>query len=353
MWPWRKRRSARVAYLGYVGFDNVGDEACYEAFQQLLEARVGNAQIERLASSGAQIDQDYDLVVLGGGTLLGYENQYARMACEALDHGLPLAVIGTGVHRWTFRRPRVANPEVCRRIVNEAIVAGVRGESSRQQLLAFGAEPKRISVCGDLALAWRMQQDDGEGERDDLFLNVAESRGELWGDQNRLHQEMVGVVRRATERGWTVRLVPFFREDTPVCERLSSELDRAGRSLVRFDAEPPTVDACFRLIRGSRLIVSHRLHGAVLGVLADRPTLAIAYRPKCVEFMESVGLDDSVLRSDEASASSVLSMVDRMLDPSVAKRHSARAQRFVADYQERITAIIDDALRISGIRPLH
>jgi colanic acid/amylovoran biosynthesis protein len=69
----------------------------------------------------------------------------------------------------------------------------------------------------------------------------------------------------------------------------------------------------------SELVVSTRMHLAILALLAKRPVIAIAYEFKTLELFRSIGLGDFVVKIEDASAEWLESRIDQLVaDPSLA-----------------------------------
>jgi polysaccharide pyruvyl transferase WcaK-like protein len=60
------------------------------------------------------------------------------------------------------------------------------------------------------------------------------------------------------------------------------------------------------------VFVGFKLHAVVLAYCARVPALMIEYRPKCRDFMESIGADEFVVRADQQTTELLLAKVEQL-----------------------------------------
>lgn len=75
---------------------------------------------------------------------------------------------------------------------------------------------------------------------------------------------------------------------------------------------PASVNELLELCAGADLLVTTRFHGAVFGVLAARPTLAICYQGKTREVLERAGLEAYTVALDEVTPERLRAAFDRL-----------------------------------------
>ena len=100
-------------YIGGIGDENLGDEAMLEAANRLLPEStlvpIGFPRQERrLAKMGLSGSRFYRSVILGGGTLIN-EYVWSEQVRTALEQGVPVWSLGTGVGSCGFGHPAQAN----------------------------------------------------------------------------------------------------------------------------------------------------------------------------------------------------------------------------------------------------
>jgi hypothetical protein len=284
-------RPPGIRYVGWVGKDNLGDEAMIEAARRLMSW----GEIEARGEAR-------DLLLLGGGTLIN-RNQYLRWLLERDSPRIERAVLGTGVANPGFWGVTEDTNEWLRWLGTCAYV-GVRGPRSAQTLIDWGYKGD-LEICGDTALALEPEGSyDGSGP---ILVAPAWTNGELWGGSDeKVFEELAGAVKVWRKAGHEVTLMSCHPSDDRPILMIKEMLGETG---VGYHAGYADVPETFELIASSSIVVGERLHACVLAAAAGRPFVAVEYRPKVRDFSESVAMDDYVIRSDELRASKLVELV--------------------------------------------
>lgn len=131
--------SLKVVLYGYYGVGELCDDFMADATKKTFE-ELSDRPIEWVAPNVKP-----DLVVLGGGSLLG-TNLYLEQFCNLVQHwDCPVAIFGTGardVERGDFL------PGL-RYLWQRASSISVRGETSRKRLEQWGLDTSKIESLGD------------------------------------------------------------------------------------------------------------------------------------------------------------------------------------------------------------
>jgi polysaccharide pyruvyl transferase WcaK-like protein len=96
-----------------------------------------------------------------------------------------------------------------------------------------------------------------------------------------------------------------------------------------LDGMPTTLLALYKLLKSSTMVISERLHGAIIAANLGTPWLLIGYKPKCYDFAESIGADDTVVEIDVVGS--------REFDDTVASQLAANG--LPASVVERIESL--------------
>ena len=162
----------RILYVGWVGFGNLGDDACRDLFIQSVhkaaaalgrETRVRTVTHQGI-SEQALLEFEPHLVVLGAGSL--FTPAYLEPLLLAQRHGIPTATWGTGIDKLPARHVEALlagknasrawigehAADLFRRAVAGCAWAGVRGPHTRRVLMAAGCPDPPLHVCGDPGL---------------------------------------------------------------------------------------------------------------------------------------------------------------------------------------------------------
>lgn len=320
-------------YIGWLGHGNFGDELLYESYKRLFP---GLQLVDCIRPHSLEISankllfrQNVKAAFLGGGTLIN--NPYYLRYCErALDSGLDLIIFGTGVSApnsiTEFGKTPVPE-EIQRRwvdVLDASKFVGVRGYHSQSLLTEQGFESS--VVVGDTALALC-----GESHKtsETIGINV----GMLGHSELGLEQYCAvieEVIADLLGKGRRVELVPLHRVDYGISTKLAGKFPGRPISIWKDYLD---LEKTVSRIAGFRLMISQRLHGAVVATGCGVPAVSLAYRAKCDDYMNSIGMDEYLVKPDELSGTAIMERVNR-IDANYAAIRSALLQR-TAEYRNR------------------
>ncbi len=306
----------RIAYLGWLGAGNLGDEGCYQLFRERVRSISTNIEcipITIRESQGALFahrpdvgtrareawrPESFDYVVLGGGSLLNADRYIEALAlAQAAD--VPTAIWGSGFDGLphdlvphlidgegapTGARDAAPVPHPCMPEVFRACrVAGVRGPVTAAWLRSNGCRSPAVSGDPGLLLCPRPRQ----ATPPPSHITV------IWGMSHRAthdgtpHEELTNKTAR-----WLNKISSQYRpvicamwsHDIPAARQLAEEVG-AGALFVQ---EPLALESFRALMSRTAWTLSYRLHGCIFSAACGTPFCSIAYRSKCYDFAHSV-----------------------------------------------------------------
>lgn len=305
-----------IRYLGWLGQRNLGDEAVHQALQHYLGPHELAWRPERIPGllDGRARKGSHSLTVLGGGTLIG--GRYVSDFAEESDASRR-AVFGSGVIDPTFPHSYRAGVEPLDRWIDamEGIaVLGVRGPHSQQILADRGVD---APVLGDPVAAfvqeechWRPASKETGVERV-LGVNVGQSAGGMFGSELDMLKHTADTVRSYVDRGWTIEYFVVWPEDLAVTKIFARDVNTRESTIHRI------YDRATDFLAASRHLdafVGVKLHAVALAACAGVPSASIAYQPKCLDFLASIGLERLAVRSDQMSRGELARVIDELVD---------------------------------------
>lgn len=334
---------ATVAYLGWHGLGNLGDDAIYDAVRGQLRGatfvdlpRLPHQLIYATVTAAMGLNRSLrrSSQVVGGGTLVG-RSQWRLL----VNRGLALTkdnasyAIGVGVEDPAFggRNSGSGRGELTRwaPILSKFRTVSVRGPRSAELLSDIGLD---VEVSGDPALLLPRPAVTAE----DGVIGVNLGFGDdLWGhDPTQLADEIAGAVKQLSSHGYRFVGILMNPEDRRWTEMALRGIPEAEMVL------PANPDAAARELARCSVAIVTRLHASVLASLSDTPVVSLEYQPKCRDFALAIDDERSLVRTDEVSSGAV---VDRVFDaignaPSIrSRKHTAVARlkrRLEGEYAE-------------------
>lgn len=321
-------RPLRIATVGFQGFGNVGDEAILTGIEALLEE--SGAEV-RVVFSGPRPDsisafsaarrivtrrhlptlaawrvlRDVDLLLLAGGGLLNDHwpwvvPRYVAWTLAARTAGARVAWVGVGVGpirrkllRWLARLGAMAASPVL-----------VRDEESRALLGRAG----RPQVIPDPSLFNQRPTSSPGVEVAVVVRAPVRRRAE---SERQLVASIVGLVARLEERGSAVVVLTMGGGDDEMLLAALREafIDRQ-RPVPRTEALGPTPAAALARLAACDAIVTVRLHGLLLGILAGVPVVPISYDAKVRLAAERLGISELTVPLHSVDPGTVLERLD-------------------------------------------
>lgn len=308
-----------IRYVGWTGRNNLGDEAMLKAFADLFSW----AEVKPDGNPG-------ELLVLGGGTLInrGYLRHLRPLDSPRVER----IVFGTGVANPSYWGEPREKPADWIDFLDSCLYVGLRGPISAEILADWGLSAD-FEIIGDPALALRpspVEKVDGR-----VIFCPAWARGLLWGESD---SEVISAfsrtIKKLRDTGHEVWALSAFPGDD---SHIIDMMREAGEPDLPYLAAHDDPRAALDLLASADLVVSERLHGAVLAAAAGTVPVMVEYRPKLRDFAESLGIADLVIRTDalggDALAELVISTLQRreeLLDPMMERVDSYRSRQIAA-----------------------
>lgn len=337
-------RTGRVAgYLGWLGDGNLGDEALFESFLELfpsLEIVRSDLPppVELSLWAALRRRKLLDFVFLGGGTLVGHDWFLDRLRLQR-RRGHRAVVFGTGVSDPTAPEKTSgmgAGLEAWAAELSTCAYVGVRGARSAR-LLADAGLPG-VEVVGDPAICLTEAPTIAPPFEARLAINLG-FHDWMQGDEDALLVEVGRACRALLERGWRLEFLPLHRRDVEMALRLRREPGLADLSMAPLG----DVSALLCRLRSYDVVLAQRLHAAVLATASGIPTLSLEYRPKCAEYMESIGALRHCRPTDGARADELVARLEALGRDHAAER--GELVRTVGALRLRLRSAAGAALR--------
>jgi polysaccharide pyruvyl transferase WcaK-like protein len=297
-------RRPTVAYVGgWLGKHNLGDEALFSAYKSLFpDVNLVHFNGGRVSQILSQNLPGLRAGLLGGGTLIGPTPGFLRIAHAFVKSRRELIVFGTGVEDPGFW-PSGSTLEQWRELLDRAPFVGVRGPISAEQLSRAGM--KDIHIVGDPILAFAREDINPSPIPNSIGLNVGTSGAKVWGNEGQICEEMIGLARRAREAKWQVDWFVVWPNDLEITQRAAAASGTNARIHQIYDDH----QLFTAKVRELTAFVGMKLHATALATCALTPSVMLEYRPKCRDYMQTIGQGAHTFQTDRFRAEMIWELV--------------------------------------------
>jgi len=310
-----------VAYVGFTGHDNLGDEAVRVAIERLMPWA-------RFETDPA----DPKLLMVGGGTLINGRRYYLNRMLRQESASVERALFGTGVRSpeyWGVTEPM----EDWFSFIDASLFAAVRGPDSVENLRTLGYG-RDLPIIGDPALYLEPGDDIDRVEGRVVVCPVFTNGNLHGGSDDDVFDSLARLIERARAEGRDVVMLSAFPQDD---RWVIDIMRRAAAHDLPYLAGYADIDETMHLLASADVVVGERLHAAIMAAAAGTPFVGLEYRPKMRDFARSVGQEDAVIRTDQ------MDQLDDLFDRVVAEREEIveDLDRHVSEYRARQTTAAD------------
>jgi len=261
-----------------------------------------------------------ECVLLGGGTFINRSEKKLkdyRVLVERLQK--PVPTFGTGVASHEYWRGEPGwhdRRQEWLRLLRKLPVVGVRGPLSKQFLEEAGA--CNVVISGDPAVMFHEPPDDAcKASHAHGSLRLAVNYGlaghRFWCGQDELDEIMVALLRRLHGKGVQLQMVPVWRKDVPVCERV---VLASGVPDLHVTPKTDHAEAYMQTIRNCHAVLTLKLHAAILAACANVPFIMIPYRPKCLDFAGSIRWEQYIVRRNSLTEENLFNLCMSAMESS-------------------------------------
>jgi hypothetical protein len=288
----------KTAYIGWLGYDNLGDEIILDAHKKLFPSLDFIPYEKRdfaHAYHSLRRRSFYKAGFLGGGTLIDGTEYWLRRVEDLLNQNIPVACFGTGVSFDEFKcinnKPSLYLNRL-KAALDQFQFIGVRGARSADALASIGVT--RTQVVGDTALALAPQKISPHADTNRVGICFGlSSSSPIDGDEQEYMKEMIKFVRLLLYKGYEIVLLPIWREDIASNINLMSAVNHPGCTIktnayLSYKEYANEVKQCLYFF-------GQKLHSTIIATMLRIPVVMVGYRPKCQEYMESIKLPQYLL----------------------------------------------------------
>jgi polysaccharide pyruvyl transferase WcaK-like protein len=292
-----------LAYLGWQGRGNFGDDLIYEAWKgalpnyELITAPLYKSDLKGkiLQALRLRFSRQVVGILVGGGTVIGFANWARHIRRAQLLYGhRSVLLVGAGAAAYDDKKASQLQSldwDAWKSIPGLKI-AGVRGPLSQDALEREGLTSE---IVGDPALLFSRRTPLPSSEL--LGISVGNGHGSAF--------DIAVLARAATDwalasPGRSIAIFTLALEDEPVVTAFDALVPASVRRRVITYAGQDVLTVLDEIALCT-VFISERLHGAIAAASMEVPAISLSYLSKCDDFMRSIGRGAFVVKDDITS----------------------------------------------------
>jgi hypothetical protein len=314
------RPSRSIEYTGCHAI-NLGDQAVFHAIERIFPSVTVAYPKHPGGSLGRfllrwECRQKRLASMLGGGTMIGappWSTGYAdrfEVSMKRTGRGF---TFGTGVAELIFppdHEAFVEDPSTYLKwagVLKECQYVSVRGPRSQAALAKLGLTSE---IIGDPACAFVRPKGFWQPTPGYLGLNIGHGGGSMWGERGQFNAAMGRFVARATQQGWKIEFFALMDDDIDIIKQVARIGEIADPQI---HCEFVNVHRYMTRVSKMQAFVGMKLHSVILAMCAQVPSIMLEYRPKGIDFMASVGLEQFNVRTSDVEPSALLDLLSELV----------------------------------------
>ena len=303
----------KAFYIGWHGHRNLGDEVLLKAYKELFGEKITFYTKSYLGKSVKYfLNNSFDYVFLGGGTLINRGGDYLNKL-KTLNTKKKV-VFGTGVANPEFWTAIPGSYSAISEWVNELNTCdyiGVRGPLSKRLLTDWGVN-KKVNVVGDPVLIFMRQHIFTKKRNKVVGVNVGFTNGQLWGgDDDRFICKLIRELKVLGSKGWSFKFFPVYYKDIDFIFKVMRMLKDYPVDYVEKYTDP---NVFMHELNSVDVFIGEKLHSVVLAICTHTPSIMLEYRPKCRDFMMSLGMSHLNIRTDQIIQHQIVDIVEALYE---------------------------------------
>lgn len=312
-------KQKRILYIGWIGFQNLGDELMYDLFKEKVSEMEGDFHIDVVNYVEKYLQNvnisDFDLIVLGGGSIFSgprhtIEPYLIQFLYDAIKVEKKVMIWGSGIDSLSETAiSTVGNggkidlnlsDKMIKKInyvFENSVWSGVRGPLTLNVFKGLGTA-NNLQQSGDPGFLMQMKQSNTIREKENIIgVNWGTTYNSLYGgDEMKVENQLVDTLKELIRQGYKIYLFVLWGPDTEASLRLYEKL--SNPKMVTFDAKLYDYHGLLPIINKFKFTINFKLHASYLSLAAGTPFIALGYRFKVYDFVKSIQMENFIISTN-------------------------------------------------------
>jgi O-antigen/teichoic acid export membrane protein len=321
---------------GYPDSTNLGDVALFRAYEFLFPDFNFIHYNEGIFNYF--LSKIYRLkfrAILGGGTLIN--DMSLKEAKESSKLFPEFYVFGTGVAQPSFFgnfSEWKDTMHIWKPILDNSPYVGIRGPLSLSLLQKHNIKSE---IFGDPVLALSNPENVGNKTyvKKTIGINIGGSAGRMWGGEVSMSQKFTELVNEIKANGFEVHWFVVWSSDLEITEIVAKNTLTSENIHTIYEDH----NEYFAKVRDMSVFAGVKLHSVIMAHCEYVPSIMIEYRPKCSDYMESIGEGINNVRVDQLDSQELTKKIIELDQNRV--EHSEVLFKRISEFRENQIRIVN------------
>lgn len=125
------------------------------------------------------------------------------------------------------------------------------------------------------------------------------------------------VIDDLLSKGYSVKIIQMDKGDDVVYQKLFNSVSNNDKqNRFTFCKTKDDIVELVQEFSNLEFVLAYKTHSTIFSMICNTPLIAIAYHPKSIEFMESVGLKDYAINDVDANFDNLSALIENVIDNS-------------------------------------
>ena len=121
------------------------------------------------------------------------------------------------------------------------------------------------------------------------------------------------TIKYLLDKGRTVKIVPMDQGDDVYYEKIKASLDSCpNKHNFIFGESTNDIQDTINQFAEASCVIAYKTHASVFSMISETPLVGVAYHPKTIEFMNSMGLMDYAISDRDATADKLIDLIEKI-----------------------------------------
>jgi len=295
---------------GFPKINNLGDQSLFLAYKKILGQDLIHFQGGRIQTFIAKVFKvEHTKAFLAGGTLINRLGLFSlRDAFKVFNK---IYVIGTGVAQnyfWSTQSGFINETSEWMEALKKASYLSVRGPLGKNLLEENGVS--EVEIFGDPVITFALPEKRVVTNKKVIGINVGVSKDAAWVSEEVIFKLYYDLVTKLLHSNWEIHWLVVCDSDLQITKKVASETKTEQFIHVFFNDPSKYIQLCQEMC----VFIGLKLHSVVLAHCAYTPSIMLEYRPKCLDYMLSIGEDDNCFRLDKINAEQIFARICELFE---------------------------------------